>query len=208
MKPRILFAITLTVPALALACAKPGKQDVQAPGHPATPAAETPAQQPSGATSACCRNATCDDKGRIVRKPKRDGGFLEYIYHPHSGKLILVLDGSHKTEYHYNDAGNVQWLANSYGKLISLEYGGDAKIRRMLQVDRTTGERRDFAFRYNAAGKPVSITLAGVGKMTVEYDDKGDIKKTDYSGGTKMVLQVAQAFQTLSSVARPGSPRY
>ncbi len=209
MKPRILFAITLAVPAIALACAKPGNEDVHAPQHNAPHAeAGAPAQAVSSASSACCRNATCDDKGRIVRKPNGSGGFTEYIYHPRSGKLILILDGSQKTEYHYNDEGHLQRAENSYGKVITLEYAGSSQIRRMVQIDRTTDERRDFTFKYNAAGKPVEIVLAGVGKVTVDYDEMGEIKKTRSTRGAKMAIQVSQAFQTLSSLVRPTGGKF
>lgn len=197
MKTKTLIAIALATPAIALACAKPGK-----------PAADPPEQQPASATSACCRLATCDEQGRIVRRDNGNGSFTEFIYHPRSGKLILVLNDNHRTTYHYDGQGKLEHAGNSDGKSIRFEYRGSEKIQRMVQVDRHTGEQRDLAFKYNAAGKPVEIALAGVGKLTVEYDGAGEIKHVHTKHGAKMALQIHHAFLELSAITRPTGMRF
>ncbi len=209
MKLKKLFAIALTVPSIALACGKTDKDNANTASLDAPHVvAATQEQTSSGATSACCRNAVCDDQGRIVRKPNGDGGYIEYIYHPRSGKLILALNGSRRVTYHYNQNGTLKRAENGAGRVVSLEYGSMQKIRRLALVDSATGERRVMTFRYNAAGKPVFVALAGVGTVRVEYDDEGEIRKVHSRHGAEMVRQVSRAFQIISSITRPGGAQF
>ena len=64
-------------------------------------------------------------------------------------------------------------------------------------TDRT---RRELKFKYNGAGRPTEITLVGIGKINVEYDEKGEITNVDSAQGAQMALQIRQAFQTLLNV--------
>lgn len=224
MRPQILLAIILSVPMVAMACGKSGNE------NPRTEFRETPVdatagdsnqkpvddriaapssdQAPQAKTGCCVGKVTCDAKGRIVRKPNGSGGFFEYVYHPRHDKLIMVLNESFRTEFHYDDQGELTLAENSDGQVITLDYDGKSTIRRMIEVDRPTGTRRELAFKYNAAGKPVEITMVGVGKITVHYDDKNEITKVDSKQGLKMALEVTQAFQNLLSVIKPTGTRF
>ena len=62
---------------------------------------------------------------------------------------------------------------------------------------------RTLSFIYNSMGKPVEITMDKVGKINVDYDNYGDIKKVESKEGHKMALQVTQAFQNLLSIVKP-----
>jgi len=77
----------------------------------------------------------------------------------------------------------------------------------MIDTDRKARTRHDVRFKYNAAGKPVEITLAGTGKIYVSYDDKGEISKVSSPKGAKMALKITQIFQDLLTVVRVAGPR-
>lgn len=148
-----------------------------------------------------------DEKGRVVRRINADGSHTELVYHPVSGKVILVVDDKGSTVFHYDDAGKLLRAENSQGKVIELSYDGKDNISRMTEVDKRNRSRRELEFKYNAASKPVEITLAGVGKIDVSYDDKGEIREVSSKQGAAMALQVTQVFQTLLSVVKVANVR-
>jgi len=151
---------------------------------------------------------TYDKKGRVIRKANAEGGFSDYIYHPQSDKLILVFSNDLKTVFHYDDQGNLTRAENSDGRVVELEYRGTQQIQRMQDIDRKAKTRHDVSFRYNALGKPVEITLAGAGKISVTYDDKGEITNVSSDQGAKMALQITKIFQDLLSVVQVAGARF
>jgi YD repeat-containing protein len=148
-----------------------------------------------------------DDKGRVIRKANNAGGVTQYVYHPQSDKLIMVWNNDLKTEFHYDKQGNLIRAEDSNGRVIDLDYRDTPQIQRMVDVNRADKTRRELTFKYNAAGKPTEIALVGTGKITVDYDDKGEISKVNSSQGAKMALQVTQAFQNLLSVVKVAGAR-
>jgi len=60
-------------------------------------------------------------------------------------------------------------------------------------------------FKYNEIGKPIKITMEGVGEINVTYDDEGEIEKVESESGNKMALKVTMAFQNLLSIVKPAS---
>lgn len=144
-----------------------------------------------------------DCKGRIIRHTDKAGGISEYIYHPQSGKLILVLGDGQRSEFHHDDQGKLIRAEDSKGRVIRMEYGntGDqALIKRMFESDSVNRHQRELTFKYNAAGKPMEITLIGAGKITITYDSQGEISKVASGQSALMALQVTQVFQNLLSV--------
>lgn len=138
-----------------------------------------------------------DDKGRVIRRVGADGSMEQLVYHPRTGKLILVLGKERRVAYYYNCCGELVRVEDSSGQTVDLMYGERGLIREMVEVNDTDSIRRVLRFRYNDARKPVEIHLLGIGKIAVEYDDKGEISKVDSNGGVKIALHVTQAFQTL-----------
>ena len=65
------------------------------------------------------------------------------------------------------------------------------------------GKQQKLRFKYNNQGKPVEIKMVGVGKINVDYDNYGEIKRVKSKQGHKMALRVTQAFQTLLSIVKP-----
>jgi YD repeat-containing protein len=155
------------------------------------------AQTGDGATS---KQLFFDDKGRVIRKVNDDGSVSEYIYQPESDKLILVLNKDQKTEFHYDGQGNLVKLENSDGEVIALTYGYSQQIKQMVEVNRVKKYRRELSLRYNAAGKPEKIVMAGIGALDVEYDDKGEISKVSSKGGETITHQVLLVFQSISEL--------
>jgi len=148
-----------------------------------------------------------DEKGRVVRRINADGSYTELVYHPVSGKVIVVFDNKGSTVFHYDDAGKLLRAQSSQGSVIELFYDDRNNIRRIVEVNQQERSRRELEFKYNAAGKPMEITLAGVGKIDVRYDDKGEIRDVSSKQGARMALQVTQAFQNLLSVVRVANVR-
>lgn len=141
-----------------------------------------------------------DSQGRVIRKANDSGGFAEYTYHPVNNKLIQVLNNGLKTEFRYDEQGNLTRAENSDGQVIDLEYAKTPLIQRIIEVNRAERTRRELTFNYNQAGRPLEITLVGTGTITVEYDDQGEISKVDSPQGEKMALQITQAFQNVLRV--------
>lgn len=151
------------------------------------------------------QDAVCDAKGRVKLVKRPDGGFAEYFYHPTLDKISAVVTNKVSTVYTYNRSGDLIRVYNSRGQLVRLEYDRHRHISRMLQTNEAEpGERRDLSFRYNAAGKPIVIRMAGKGEIRVEYDASGEIGKVESKQGAKMALGVTQAFQTLLQMVKPG----
>ena len=147
-----------------------------------------------------------DNQGRVVGKTDASGKPIEYVYHPRSGKLILVFTSTLNSEFHYDGKGELVRAENSEGQVIHIDYANSAHIQRVVQINRAERTRRELLFKYNPAGRPTEITLVGAGKVNVEYDDKGEISKVNSAQGPKMALQITQIFQAvLSAVSVAGA---
>lgn len=196
MKLKTVFAVLLALPVAALAGIHPQNTD------PAAGSTDAEAQ-PCVTSSASTRHATeVDSLGRIIHQVDRAGVVTQYVYHPQSGKLILVLSDELNTQFNYDEQGNLTRAANSKGRVIDLEYAGTALIQRMVEHDGVDGRRRELRFKYNTDGQPTEITMAGMGKIVVAYDNEGEISKVKSKQGAKMALQVTRFFQDLLSVVK------
>ena len=197
MKPLAFLAALLAVPVIGMASATSQNGD--------TASSRQVAIEQSGNRDAVGINGDrsgteLDSMGRIVRKVDADGVVSEYVYHPQSGKLILVFSNDLRTEFHYDSRGNLVRAENSKDLVIDLEYGETTLIQRIVEVDGVNKRRHELTFKYNAAGRPTVIALAGMGKIDVEYDEQGEISKVNSKQGARMALQVTQIFQKLLSV--------
>lgn len=146
------------------------------------------------------KEAKFDSQNRMISSVDKDGEVSEYTYHPQSGKLIEVMNGDLKTEFKYDQQGNLIQAKNSHRQVITLDYNSAQKIVRILDVNRKYNIRRELTFEYNAAGQPIVIALVGTGSITVKYDDKGEISSTDSNQGPEMALQVSDVFKNLMKV--------
>jgi len=148
-----------------------------------------------------------DAQGRVVRMEK-DGHVVQYVFHPHTDKLILSLSEDRQTAYHYNDAGMLTQARDNKGQVVELEYSSTQHIVRLLEIDERLHRRRDLRFKYNAEGKPVLITMEGAGTINITYDSAGETRSITSPQGKKMALGVTRAFQDLLSVVKPAGAAF
>lgn len=148
-----------------------------------------------------------DNQGRVIRKVNDYGVVFEYTYHPQSDKLIQVMRDDLKTEFDWNGQGKLIRARNSNGQAIDLYYDSAQNIERMVEVNSADKTRRELTMEYNAAGQPTKIALLGKGKITVKYDDKGEIISVKSKQGSAMASQVSAAFESLLSVVRVADSR-
>lgn len=143
-------------------------------------------------------DAQYDQQGRLVRRTDGRSGSTDYVYHPRTGKLILVLGPDMQRMYRYDDCGRVIQVDNSDGLRIELSYmRGSRKIARLIERQGEAAPR-EFALRYNEAGKPTQIELVGAGTVHVRYDQQGEIKHVQSPRGERRTaLQITQAFGNL-----------
>jgi hypothetical protein len=150
------------------------------------------------------QEVSCDCKGRVNKKIDASGNVEEFIYHPRTGKLILVLGGGKRSSFHYNDGGKLIRAKNSDGQLIDISYNRRGLVKTIYEMNGEAGSRRILRFKYQTSDKPVEIHLVGVGRITVTYDANGEISGVRSKGGTKMAIEVTAAFQALKNVIRGG----
>jgi len=118
-------------------------------------------------------------------------------------KITRVYNNEGVTNFEYDDKGNLVKASNDKGKKVLLIYDRMGRITTMVDNDAATKGNRTLAFKYNAQGKPVEITMKNVGTINVAYDNFGEIQKVESKAGHKMALQVTQAFQSLLSIVKP-----
>jgi len=149
------------------------------------------------------RNATkFDSQGRTTRKTNSSGIDVEYIYHPRTGKLILSFNQGMRTEFHYDPVGNLIMAKNDEGQQIEINYKSSTLIQSIREINTDEKTRHDLQFVYNKNGKPEEVSMTGVGKIVVKYDEAGEIVSVKSKQGPKMALRVAQVFQRLLDVVQ------
>lgn len=143
-----------------------------------------------------------DSKGRVVRRGNQNGGITEFVYHPKNDKLILIHSGRDYTQFHYDESGNMVRAENSEGLTVELFYDKRKNVERIVESKLTAKLRRTLLLQYNAIGKPVKITLVGVGRIDVDYDSDGEVVKVASKQGARVSQQVAEVFQSLLTVVK------
>jgi YD repeat-containing protein len=142
-------------------------------------------------------------KGLLLKKNSTNGEFVNIDYDDSINKITKVVNNAGWTQFTYDKQGNLAKALNSAGKAVLLVYDRNGRITKMVDNDSKTNEKRTLSFIYNALGKPVEISMDNVGKINVDYDNYGEIKKVESKAGHKMALQVTQAFQNLLSIVKP-----
>ncbi|MDD2722294.1 MAG: hypothetical protein PHH47_13410 [Gallionella sp.] len=154
-------------------------------------------------TAPAHQDAVCDGKGRPQRVARPDGSFVEYFYHPTLDKVSAVVTNEVSTVYSYSGSGDLTRIFNTHDQLVTLDYDRDKHISRMRQSRKGhPDDTHELTFRYNRAGKPIIIRMAGIGTIRVKYDETGEIEKVESAQGAKMALAVLGAFQTLMQMVK------
>lgn len=144
-----------------------------------------------------------NSKGLLTKKTSTSGEFVNIEYDDTINKITKVVNNSGWTQFTYDKSANLSKAVNSTGKAVLLVYDRNGRITKMVDNDSKTNEKRTLSFIYNALGKPVEISMDSIGKINVDYDNYGEIKKVESKTGHKMALQVTQAFQNLLSIVKP-----
>jgi YD repeat-containing protein len=145
-----------------------------------------------------------NSKGLLTKKTSTKGDYVELQYHKKYNKITKVVNNKGWTRFQYDDRkGNLQKAWNDKGKQVLLIYDSKGRITKMIDSAKKKTKKRTLSFKYNALGKPVEIAMDKIGKINVAYDNYGEIKKVESKAGSKMALQVTQAFQSLLSIVKP-----
>ncbi|TDJ05735.1 MAG: RHS repeat protein [Deltaproteobacteria bacterium] len=144
-----------------------------------------------------------DESGLLTRKTNSSGKFLKLEYDKKIKKINKVTNNDGWTKFEYDKKGNLAKARNSEGKSVLLIYDLKGRISKMIDYHKKKDKKRALTFKYNAAGKPVEIAMSNIGKIRVSYDSYGEIKEVKSSAGSKMAVQVTNAFKNLLSIVRP-----
>lgn len=127
-----------------------------------------------------------------------DGQIEQRQDHPVSGKRALIQVGAAFIRCSYDPEGNnLTGLNASSGAEIRLSYYPNDTIERIW----VKGGDEIF-FKYNAAKKPVLISLKGVGDITVQYNEKNETK-VDSSAGQVVARHVTSVLRELTDLIDP-----
>ena len=133
----------------------------------------------------------------------RDGREIEVQDDLISGRPLFTRTGAAWLRMTYDPRWHrLQTLTDSAGNKIILTYDDKGRIIRMSG---TTD--KPLALEYNDLGKPVLITVEGVGSISVAYNAAGEIQKVSSPEGHRTSLAVTQAFQRLLGMVKKTARR-
>lgn len=141
------------------------------------------------------------EDGFMISKKSNDGEFVKLEYNKQFKKISKINNNEGWTTYEYNKKGELKKAVDKSGRAILLVYDISGKITKM--VDQVKATKNILSFRYNSQGKPIEISMNELGKILVEYDNYGQVKKVDSKGGRQIASQVSEAFQNLLTIVRP-----
>jgi YD repeat-containing protein len=148
-------------------------------------------------------NTKVDPHGRVMSRLDNEGRRVDYVYHPHTGRLILVLGNSGDYMIRYDERGRMTEIISDAGQHVELRYGTCCrKFERVIEHSKGA-PTRELVFRYNADGKPEHVRLVGTGSVSVRYDAQGEVEHVHAEpGGPRMALQIMQVLKSLLQVIR------
>ena len=144
-----------------------------------------------------------DKDGLLTKKTLPNGKTTALEYHKRCKKVSKVVEGTNWTKFDYGKKCNLKKAVNSKGKTVFLVYDRKSRITKMVDQNKKTKEKKVLNFVYNAMSKPVEIKIDKVGKINVQYDNYGGIKKVESKQGQEIALKVTRAFQNLLTIVRP-----
>ncbi len=145
-----------------------------------------------------------DTKGRVTKKTSPNE-VTELAYDQTVGKVNKVVKYQKANKkrvewstFKYDNKGNLTLAKNSAGAGVHLFYDNLGRIKTMVDQ-----KKKQIQFKYNENSKPIEITEPGLGSITVQYANSGEVMKVDSSGGRKIALAVTSGFQNLLEIIRP-----
>ena len=142
-------------------------------------------------------------RGLLTKKTSSTGDFVQLEYHDTLNKVVRVVDNNGWTNFKYSKRGNLAVANNSGGRSIALRYNRKGQITKMVNRDKKSKTKDVLKFKYNTLGKPVEIAMRKVGKINVDYDNYGGIKKVSSKEGREMTTKVFRSFQSLLAIVKP-----
>jgi len=128
---------------------------------------------------------------------------IELEYQPVINKITMVKQYDEQrinfkeSRFSYDNKGNLVKASNNEGESVELTYDQIGRIHTLKSPE------TEISFEYNRNSKPVRISCAGIGDITVTYNDNGEIEKVDSPQGRKVAEQVTSSFQDLLDLIRP-----
>ena len=142
------------------------------------------------------------EKGLLTKKTSSKGEFVHIKYDPKFGKISRVENNKGWTNFKYNEKGGLAVAQNSRGESFALIYELKGKIAKVIYTDKKK-KKETLNFRYNTLGRPVEISMQGVGKMKVIYDNIGKVKNVKSDKGVQVANRVTRTFLSLLAVVKP-----
>ena len=142
------------------------------------------------------------EDGLLTSKVSTRGEMVKLKYNKKLKKISYVKNNDGETYFDYSSKGDLKFAKNKNNQ-VNLFYDRKGRIMKMINKVLKTKGKQVLEFAYNSQGKPVEITMGGVGKINVEYDNYGEIKNVKSKQGHKMALKVTQAFQALLKIVKP-----
>ena len=141
-------------------------------------------------------------KGLLTKKTSTRGKFVRIEYEPKFDKISRVENNKGWTNFKYNQKGGLSVAKNSKGESFVLIYELKGKISKVIYTDKDK-KKETLNFKYNTLGKPVEISMQGVGKMNVIYNNVGKVKNVKSDKGAKVANRVTRTFLSLLAVVKP-----
>ncbi len=149
-----------------------------------------------------------DGKGRLLKKSSTSGKFLELQYHKKFNRITRVVNKAGWTKFFYeeksNGDGRLSKAVNSKGDNMVFVYDRKDRIRKMVYKSKNKSPKnQSFSFKYNDLNKPVEISMKGVAKVNVAYDDNGQIKRVNSKSDSESISKLWKEFRHLLAIVSP-----
>ena len=145
------------------------------------------------------------NKDCLLKKKNSSGGeSVTLSYHKKFKKITRVVTKSGWSSFDYDPKkGVLSKGTNNQGQTVRLVYDRKNRIKRLIASTKKIKKKKTLEFRYNALDKPVEITMKGVGKININYNNNGEIKKVSSKAGHKVAVNINETFQSLLKIVKP-----
>ena len=141
-------------------------------------------------------------QGLLTKKVSSKGEFVRIQYDSKFNKISRVENNKGWTNFKYNNKGALSVAKNNRGESFVLLYELKGKIAKVIYTDKNK-KKETLNFKYNTLGKPVEISMKGVGKMNVIYNNVGKVKNVKSDKGARVANRVTRTFLSLLAVVKP-----
>ena len=113
------------------------------------------------------------------------------------GKVTKTL----KTEFKYDQKGNLTWASNTDGQKVEMNYDPKGRIASIKDQ-----AKKFVQIQYDEkSGKPAVVSRPGLGTIHVSYKASGEIDKVNSNEGPSVAMQVASTFNNLLEIISPAT---